>query len=66
MSDQTAKDDDDLDAPVWGAENIGKIVKRTERQVFHLARTKKIDVSKCGKLLVSTPRRLLRSIGVGG
>lgn len=54
----------DLDAPVWGAEEIAKIIGRTERQTFHLTATKQIDVSKVGKYLVSTPRRLLKSLGV--
>jgi hypothetical protein len=55
---------DDLDAPVWGADAISKEIKRTKQQTFRLAESGLIDVSKCGRLLVSTRRRLRRSLGV--
>ena len=27
---------DDLDLPIWGAAEIGKLINRNKRQVFHL------------------------------
>jgi hypothetical protein len=54
----------DDDRPIWGAVAIGKIINRTPAQVYHLTEQGAIDVSKAGfRLLVSTKRRLLRSLG---
>jgi hypothetical protein len=53
----------DLDLPVWGAEPIGQIIGRDERQTFHLLENALIDATKVGRQWVSTPRRLLKSIG---
>lgn len=56
--------DDDLDVPLWGAEEMAKVLRRSKRETYHLIKTKQIDVTKKGALYVSTPRRLLRSLGV--
>jgi hypothetical protein len=53
----------DDDVPVWGADEIAKIIKRTKAQIYHLAEQDLIDVTRAGRLLVSTKRRLLRSLG---
>lgn len=55
---------DPLDRPVWGAEDIGKIANRGVRQTFYLLETGKIDAAKGGRVWTSTPRRVLRSLGV--
>ena len=55
---------DPLDRPVWGAEDIGKIANRGVRQTFNLLETGKIDAAKVGRVWTSTPRKILRSIGV--
>lgn len=49
-----------LDTPVWGAEAIGKVISRSERQTFYLAEQGLIDADKVGGRWCSTPRRLLR------
>jgi hypothetical protein len=54
----------DLDDPIWGVRNFAPIIKRSERQTFHLIKTKQLDVTRKGALYVSTPRRLLASLGV--
>ena len=53
---------DDLDTPVWGAEAIGRVIKRSEGEAFYLLINKLIDAGKVGGRWVSTPRRLLRSL----
>ncbi|MGB8709941.1 MAG: hypothetical protein WCD39_09280 [Methyloceanibacter sp.] len=62
----TAKHDDDtdLDAPIWGAEEMAPVIKRNRRETYHLIKHKQLDVTKKGALYVSTRRRLLKSIGV--
>jgi hypothetical protein len=55
---------DPLDIPVWGAAAIGQVIGRDRRGTYHLIHTGAIDVSKVGALLVSTRRRLLKSLGV--
>ena len=40
------------DPLVWGAENIGRLIDRSERQVYHLARRQLIPVWKIGSQLV--------------
>jgi len=57
------KYEDDLDAPIWGAAAMAPIVRRSVRQVYHLIETGHLDVTHVGARIVSTPRRLLRSIG---
>jgi hypothetical protein len=43
---------------------MGKIINRTPAQTYHLAEKRAIDVTRVGpRLLVSTPRRLRRSLG---
>jgi hypothetical protein len=54
---------DPLDRPVWGAEAIGAVVGKTEAEAFHLLGTKVLDADKAGGRWVSTPRRVLKSIG---
>jgi len=63
MTDQPILDPD-LDTPIWGAVAMAEVINGNERKVHHLVRTKQIDVTKKGSLLVSTRRRLLKSLGV--
>jgi hypothetical protein len=50
---------DDLDRPIWGAREIGKVINRTRQQTFHLLEKGGLPAKKVGKLWVSTPRMLL-------
>jgi hypothetical protein len=59
---------DDLDAPLYGAEAIGREARILDedgnvdlRRVYHAAAQGYLDVSKFGRLLVSTPRRIRRA-----
>ena len=58
------KGDDGMDHPVWGARAMAPIVNRNERQTFHMLEAGLLDATKVGKRWTSTPRRLLRSVGV--
>jgi hypothetical protein len=64
MPNQVNKFGNDLDRPVWGAEAIGQVINRTRRETYHLLNSGKLDATKCGAQHVSTPRRLLRSLGM--
>lgn len=50
----------DLDAPVWGAEAISEVIRRSKRQTFYLLEHGLIDADRIGHRWCSTPRRLLR------
>jgi hypothetical protein len=52
--------DDEL---IWGAEEIGEIINRTRRQVFHLASTGALPVKRVGGRLVALKSRLLQIAG---
>ncbi len=56
----------DDDRPIWGATAISKLIDRNRRQTFHLLETGKIDATKVGSLWVTTPRRVMRSLGCNG
>ena len=60
----TKTDDTDLDTPLWGAEEMAPVIKRTKRETYHLIKNKQLDVTKKGALYVTTRRRLLASLGV--
>ena len=57
---------DPLDRPVWGAEESARsqtaICDRST--IFWI--TGKIDAAKVGRVWTSTPRRILRSLGMEG
>jgi hypothetical protein len=53
-----------MDVPVWGAGAMAPIINRSRRATFHMLETKQLDATKTGKQWVSTPRRLLKSLGV--
>jgi hypothetical protein len=55
----------DLDAPLWGSAEIGEYIKRDKDEVAYGYRKGHLDISKVGRLLVSTRRRLNRSLGIG-
>jgi hypothetical protein len=62
------KQTDDPDRPLHGAEAIGREAnilkpdgKVDLRKVYHAAAQGYLDVSKFGRLLVSTPRRIRRA-----
>jgi hypothetical protein len=50
--------DAELDAPLWGATAISKETRLTERQVYHKAEKGLLPVTKVGRVLVTTRRRL--------
>lgn len=57
----------DPDAPVWGAETIGRIanVRKPDgsvdiRRVYYLLEKRLLDADKFGRRWASTPRRILR------
>jgi hypothetical protein len=54
---------DDLDCPIWGAENIAKEIKKTKSQAFHLLEAGHIPATKVGRQWVTTRRRLRQLIG---
>lgn len=51
--------DPQLDAPVWGAANIGKVLNLTPRQAFYALERGLVDADKVGARWQSTIRRLL-------
>ena len=62
-------DIDDLDRPVWGAMKIGRIAGIVDengnvdrQQVYYAVHKGYLDASKAGRQLVTTPRRILRSL----
>ena len=61
LCEHSADTDCDL---VWGAKNIGRLINRSERQVYHLAAKKLIPVDYVGAQLVAR-RSKLREIGTG-
>jgi hypothetical protein len=52
--------DRELDAPVWGADEIGAVIRRSRRQTYHLLENRLIDADRIGGTWRSTPRRLLQ------
>jgi hypothetical protein len=57
----------DLDRPVWGAAEIGRIANVTKpdgtvdlRRTYYLLENKLLDADKFGRRYASTPRRILR------
>ncbi|HEU4475924.1 MAG TPA: hypothetical protein VFR71_04420 [Methyloceanibacter sp.] len=62
MSDDVKQND--LDKPIWGAANIAKVANLDERQTFYKLERKVIAATKCGSVWVSTPRKILKSLGV--
>jgi hypothetical protein len=62
----TKSTDDSLDTPVWGATEIAKILKRSERATYRLLEEGHVDAERLGHQWVSTKRRLLRRIAGPG
>lgn len=52
---QTADDADDI---VWGAVNIGRVINRTARQVFHLHARGLIPTQSVGRQIVGSRSKL--------
>jgi hypothetical protein len=59
-ADADTESDDQL---VWGAEEIGEIINRTRRQVFHLAATGALPVRRVGGRLVALKSKLMAIAG---
>ncbi len=55
---------DALDRPIWGAENFAPIIGRTPQQTYYLLSRGRLDATQVDRLYVSTPRRLLTSLGI--
>jgi hypothetical protein len=51
--------------PVWGAENIGKVIRRTPRQTQYLLESGLLPARKIGRLWVSDEDSLLQAITPG-
>ena len=63
MQDQNPHtNDDDLDVPLWTAQAIADAINCDVRRARWLIQNKRLDVSRSGRLLVSTKRRLRRSL----
>ena len=58
MQDDTITPNTDDDAPVWGAEAIGREIGLTERQARHRLKEGHIPGKKIGDTWVSTKRKL--------
>lgn len=56
---------DDLDAPLWGAGEIARALRMTERRAFHLLEKRKLPATKFGNRWVSTRRQLLQAVLAG-
>jgi hypothetical protein len=56
---------DDLDTPLWGANEIARALNMSERRAFHLLEKRKLPATKFGKRWVSTRRQLLQSVLAG-
>jgi hypothetical protein len=51
--------DNDLDAPLWGAEPMAPVIGKSVPQTHYLLSKGLLDATKVGRLYVSTKRRLL-------
>jgi hypothetical protein len=64
-------DHENLDRPLWGAQEIGREAGTfkddgsvDERRAFYLLERRLVDATKVGRLWTSTPRRVRRSLGI--
>lgn len=55
----TDASDEDL-KPIWGAEDIGKVINRSTRQTFALLEAGELPAKKIGGRWVSTKQKLRR------
>lgn len=53
---------DNLDEPIWGVKTFAQVIKRTERQVFHMIYAGQLPVNQVGGRYVSTRRKLLNAV----
>lgn len=54
-----APETDDI---IWGVENIAKIIKRTQRQTFHMMNSGTLPGKKVGGRWVASRRKLLEAV----
>ena len=52
----------DLDEPIWGARNIGKVANRNARQTYMLLELGLLRAKKVGKTWVSSRRQIFKSL----
>ena len=66
ISEQAEPDEraDDLDAPIRDADKMAEVVGLTTTQFYYHVGKGRFDVSRLGSRLISTKRRLLRSVGI--
>ena len=66
MSEHTTQriNDDDLDVPLWGADEIGKVINRPRRMTFYMLQRGLLPAKKVGALWVSTRRQLRAALEV--
>lgn len=58
-----AREADEDDKPIWGAENIAAVIERSVTQTQYLLRTGKLPgVNKVGDRYVTTRRKLLAAL----
>jgi hypothetical protein len=60
----TNNKEDCLDKPIWGAQNFAPVIGRSVQKTYYLLDRGLLDATKVGRLHVSTPRRLLNSLGI--
>ena len=63
MSSEQVTLDPDLDAPIKDADEMASIVGLTTSQFYYHTGKGRFDVSWLGNRMISTKRRLLKSIG---
>lgn len=51
--------DDDL---IWGASNIARLIKRTDRQTFHMLNAGLLPAKKIGDRWVASRKKLLETL----
>ena len=61
MESKTTTENDPLDL-LWGAAEIAKTIKRSERETFHLLQTAKLPAKKVGKIWVASRRSLREAL----
>ena len=49
---------DPLDLPIWGVEDIGAAINRSESQTYYLIAQNRLPVTKVGRVYTTTLRRL--------
>lgn len=54
--------DNEADDPIWEVKNIANVIKRSERQTFHLLSSGQLPAKKVGERWVASKRKLLMAL----